>query len=629
MKRAILSLFVLLVCSAFAADDSPRMLLHLLGYLGSDYAGAVQGGKVLNQGEYGEQVEFSRTALEVAGRIEALKSRPEVVDQLRKLQQLVAEKADAALVAATAQTAQQSVIQATGLVVAPTSWPDRRHGQAIFEKQCAQCHGITGHGDGPASGNQNPPPFDFHSEKADGISPFQAFNAIRLGVPGTTMVAFSHLSDADTWDLAFYVLSLRHEAESPNPRLPELAKQASFTLEQVATQSDETLRKLLPGNPEDKAQVMAAVRLQGASPQSASSLPKAVAELKQAVSQAQEGKWDLASASAVRAYLEGVEPVEAELRSRDGSFTVELEQKMSEVRGAIQRRIPVEALQAKVDTALAALAQAQTLLSQRDSSPYFTFSIAAGIVLREAFEAVLILITLLGIIRSVGAHSALVAVHIGWISAVGVGLLAWFFSGWLIAISGAQREMLEAVTSLIAVTVLLYFGFWLHQRSEIGKWRAFIDEKVKSALDNKQLFGLAAISFMAVFREAFETVIFLRALLIEAGPAQQMAVGLGVLSAFLVVLVLAALLLRFSVRVPLRQLFAVSSFVMVLLSLILVGKAAHSFQETGILPVTSLPLSLHIDLIGLYPTYETILPQLAVVTGAALYWLYQRRLAVK
>jgi high-affinity iron transporter len=384
------------------------------------------------------------------------------------------------------------------------------------------------------------------------------------------------------------------------------------------------------GSREERERAVAAVRLHGGETAgSSSTLGLAIEELKKTLALAQEGQWPEAQAAAVKAYLDGVEPAEAELRSRDAGFTASLEQSMAEVRGVLQRRAPIADVESKIASADGALRRAEGVLAQGIASPAFTFSVAAGIFLREAFEAVLILITLLGVIRSMGTRSALLAVHAGWMIAVLFGLVTWFFSGWLIAISGAQREMLEAVTSLLAVTVLLYFGFWLHQKSEFGKWHAFIKDKVNSAVEGKKLWALGMISFMAVFREAFETVIFLRALLIEAGPQQQMAMAAGVILSFILVLALAAALVRFSVKIPLRQLFALSSLVMVVLALILVGKAAHSFQETGLLTVTTLPVSLHVDLIGVYPTYETLVPQLAVIAVAFGYWLYSRRFALK
>jgi len=94
----------------------------------------------------------------------------------------------------------------------------------------------------------------------------------------------------------------------------------------------------------------------------------------------------------------------------------------------------------------------------------------------------------------------------------------------------------------------------------------------------------------------------------------------GVLASFVVVVFTAAALVRYSVKIPIRQLFGISSLVMVLLSLILIGKAVHSFQETGLLSITTLPFRLRIDLLGIYPTWETLIPQLVLIVVSVLFW---------
>jgi high-affinity iron transporter len=175
------------------------------------------------------------------------------------------------------------------------------------------------------------------------------------------------------------------------------------------------------------------------------------------------------------------------------------------------------------------------------------------------------------------------------------------------------------------VVVLLYMGFWLHRKTEIGRWRAFIGGMVKDAVDEKRLIALAGISFMAVFREAFETVLFLRALQLESGGTQTGAMVGGVLVSFVIVMILAALLLKFSAKIPIRQLFDISSWVMIFLSFILVGKAIHSFQETSWCSMTQFPWNLRSDLVGIYPTYETLLPQILIVIIGLGFWCFGRR----
>jgi high-affinity iron transporter len=149
--------------------------------------------------------------------------------------------------------------------------------------------------------------------------------------------------------------------------------------------------------------------------------------------------------------------------------------------------------------------------------------------------------------------------------------------------------------------------------------------KVKNFLHGKNLVGLAAISFFAVFREAFETVLFLRAIWFEGGEATRTALTMGVLTSLALVIALSWVALVFSKRLPLRQLFTVSSVMMLFLATILAGKGFHSIQETGWLGVTSVPYSIRFELAGVYPTAQTLVAQVVVALLVIFLWIYGRK----
>lgn len=608
-----------------SVEKSPRLLRHLLDYIALDYSGAVEKGKIVSKPEYAEQIEFANTAMETAAAVPALKDHVEIGNELAALKMLMVQLASPEEVALKARSIGNQVILLTKMEVAPVRWPDLHQGKKIYEKNCSACHGQTGHGDGPAGGSLDPKPTDFHSEKVDGLPPFQMFNTIRLGVNGTAMAAFSGLSDQEVWDVAFFALSLRH-GNGVHTK-PSSVGELAWTLKEVSIKSDVELRASVAGSEVEKRTAVSKLRLHTESKDAEQNfILKAIEQLELAKTAYREGSFAEAKNLAVLAYLDNVEPIEAKLRARDIDLTHELENKMGFVRGAIDSHANVADFEKRVGEANTFLRRAGEVLQRQESSPWFTFSVAAGIVLREAFEASLILITLLGVIRSVGAPRAALFVHIGWVSAVFVGGVAWFFSGWVVQMSGAKREVLEGTISFLAVSVLLYFGFWLHRKTEIGKWRTFIQEMVSAAVDKKNLFALGMIAFMGVFREAFETVLFLRALLIESGPEQQWAMAGGVFSSFLLVVILSAMIVKYSARIPVRQLFTISSVVLVTLSVVLIGKAVHSFQETGLIGVTPFPLHFRSDLFGFYPTYETFIPQLILLVGIPLLWVFSRSL---
>jgi len=567
MKKIVLGMFLVsLVCYGSSSSENSRYLIHLLNYIGHDYAGAVQNGTVISPSEYEEQKEFSNTVIEIVNREEGLKSSENIQKGILKLKQLVSEKRDFESVSQTAQSVQNEVFKISGLQQLPKERPDINHGKQLYSKQCAQCHGATGEGNGPSSGNMDPKPANFLDAKNDSKSPFQFFNAIRLGVPGTSMAAFSSLTDSETWDLAYYVDSLR------------------------------------------------------ATPKEAAPLKVAQQNLESSLSAYKAENFELAKTKAIAAYLDGVEPIEPKLRLNDPNFTIKLEESLAAYRKKIDRRVPIDDLETSFREIKKLFSEAEAVLVAKPSSFWMTFSVAAGIFLREALEAALLLITLLGVVKTLGNPRARYFIHGGWISAFCVGLVSWFFSGWVVKISGLRRELLEGSISLLAVGVLLYFGFWLHRKTEIGKWKSFINDLVKNALDNKKLVGLAVVAFMGVFREAFETVLFLRALLIEC-PGQDWALGFGVLIAFIFVLVASALAVKYSARLPLKQLFSFSSAMMVFLAFVLIGKSVHAFQEAGLVSSTPIEGMLRIDLLGLFPTAENLIPQAALILVTVFLWM--------
>jgi high-affinity iron transporter len=617
--------FAFLVSTTHAAEQpsekSPRVMVHLLDYVALDYGGAVQKGKVIEEFEYKEQLEFADTLLKMNSEIPET-MHAGVAEDLSELKKLIQAKAAASVIEKKSKDIKWKIIGVSGLQLAPKVWPDLNRGQKSYAQNCASCHGVEGRGDGPSGVSLEPKPANFHDAKMAHISPFQAFNAIRLGVPGTSMAAWPDFSENEVWDLAFYVVSLRHRGKD-SKLLASAGTTPPVSLQQASTLSDEDLKASLDHATADS--VVSAVRLRtGGGDDISTFLDQARELLTESNGDYEKSIYDSAQKKALLAYLNGIEPVEPRLRATDPALLAEIEARMMGVRSAIDTRKPGPEVTEKVHSALDTINRVETAL-RVDTSPAMTYTVAFGVVLREAFEAILLLITLLGVIRSVGSRKAAFFVHMGWIAAVAAGVVAWMFSGWVVTMSGASRELLEGITSAVAVVVVLYMGFWLHRKTEIGRWRAFLNEMVQTVIDGKSLFLLAGISFMAVFREAFETVLFLRAVMLESGGAHQAAMIAGVLTALVVVIALAVALLRFSARIPIRQLFDISSLIMVALSFILMGKALHSFQEAGWVPVTEFPLALRVDLMGVYPTYETMVPQVIILLLSLTFWFAGRK----
>src|SRR5690606_30037604 len=162
---------------------------------------------------------------------------------------------------------------------------------------------------------------------------------------------------------------------------------------------------------------------------------------------------------------------------------------------------------------------------------WFSFLVAASILLREGLEAFLIILAILSVLQAANQDRAARWVHAGWMAAVGVGIAGWILSDMLLQLGAAEREIMEGAIALLAVVVLMYVGLWLHSMTESKKWRAFIEERILHKLGTGSLIGLASIAFFAVFREAFESVLFLSALTLEQGDGHKLAVVGGAVSA--------------------------------------------------------------------------------------------------
>jgi high-affinity iron transporter len=215
----------------------------------------------------------------------------------------------------------------------------------------------------------------------------------------------------------------------------------------------------------------------------------------------------------------------------------------------------------------------------------------------------------------------------GWIAALAAGALTWVAASYLVTVSGASREVTEGVTALLAAGMLLYVGFWMHRHAHAARWKAFIETRVAAALSRRTRWALASVAFLAVYREAFETVLFYQALWIESGPAGRLAVGGGVAVAAIALAALAWAILRIGLRLPIGLFFGAGSLLMAVLAVVLAGKGIAALQHAGALAVGPLDLPA-IPSLGLYPTWQGVLTQLAVallIAGAAGYSRWRER----
>jgi len=617
--------------AASAAAEEPDAfapLLHTLDYLAVDYAGAVKDGKVQDQGEYAEQVQF---ATSVGGMIASLPARPERAALQASAAGLLAairDKRPGDEVAAVATDLRRRIIDLYEVRVAPRQIPDLEPAAADFATHCAVCHGATGHGDGPTAKGLTPPPADLTDGARMGEhSLFGLYNTITVGVKGTAMVGFPALGEARRWALAFYVSTLGVPAA-------ERERGAALWRDGGGRGELRDLRALVMATPKevatrggrDAAAVLAYLASDPAALATGRESPLDLSARLIAESLDAYRRGDVARAQqlAVTGYLEGFELVEGSLTGADSALKSRVEAEMLRYRTMLQSRAPRETVEAQARTILGLLDTARQHLDAARLSPVTTFSSSLVILLREGLEAILVLAALIAMLIKSGRREALRYVHAGWIAALALGGVTWLAASYVVTLSGASREVTEGVTALIAAGMLLYVGFWMHRNAQAARWTAYLRSQVEAALSGRTRWALASIAFLAVYREAFETVLFYQALWIEAGPSGRVAVLGGFATAAVGLVLLGWLILKMGLRLPVGWFFGVGAALMAVLAVVLAGKGIAALQQAGRLPVEPVDLPT-IPSLGVYPTWLGVLTQLAIVVLIVAAVAYSRR----
>jgi S1-C subfamily serine protease/mono/diheme cytochrome c family protein len=235
--RAGAAAAILLVAFARAHAADPQRITFLLEYVGMDYADAVRDGAVVNELEYGEVLRFTRELIAGYGALPRASTR--LVAELRAMERQIVDRAPAPAVWARSRRILPKLARSAGGDASPDEVPNLGNGERLFASDCALCHGPTGAGDGWASADMEPPPTAFRGEYLDRLSPRQVYNALSLGVDGTAMPSFGGAYDeAQRWDVAFYVMTLRVDFEptrpppgTPAPSLGEIAASSNVELQ--------------------------------------------------------------------------------------------------------------------------------------------------------------------------------------------------------------------------------------------------------------------------------------------------------------------------------------------------------------------------------------------------------------
>ena len=256
-------------------------------------------------------------------------------------------------------------------------------------------------------------------------------------------------------------------------------------------------------------------------------------------------------------------------------------------------------------------------LSAIDTTASYNAFDAMLILLREGVEALLIVMALVTTLKAAKMRKGLKWVYDGAVA----GVLASAAIALVLQVafpavtSGSNREIIEGGVGIFAVVMMILIGIWLHSKSSVKQWNAFMDRQMKTVTATGSFVSMFALSFLAVFREGAETILFYVGIIPRITTAH-FILGIGL--AIAVLIIIAVAMIKASQAIQPHRIFFILTWLIYALAFKMLGVSIHALQLTNILSshlVNGLPT---IDWAGIYPSWEVLLPQLLFVALIAL-----------
>jgi high-affinity iron transporter len=393
---------------------------------------------------------------------------------------------------------------------------------------------------------------------------------VRAGMPGTPMPPATHLSEAQVHSVVAYLRSL----------------------------------------PVRERTIAGAASPQRDSSSAAAAAAASMTLLDQSLTAARNGRSSEAADRAFDAYL-AFEPIETPARARNPGVVATMEKHFADFKGAIRGNDLASADRAR--DAIEANMPRVVELTRPPGSGSEAFLQSFLIILREGFEAILVIGAVVAFLLKTGHRERLRSIWLGIALALACSALTAIVLRTVLKALPATQEIIEGGTLLVAVAVLFSVSYWLISRVEAAKWQAFIREKVNVALEHGGGRALAFVAFLAVYREGAETALFYQALFNE-GANVALPITLGILLGFIALGIIFTLFYRFGVRIPLRPFFSVTSVLLYYMAFVFMGKGIRELQEGNVVPISVIRGLPTIEALGFYPTWQTVLAQLLLLS---------------
>lgn len=245
------------------------------------------------------------------------------------------------------------------------------------------------------------------------------------------------------------------------------------------------------------------------------------------------------------------------------------------------------------------------------------------IILREGLEALLVVIALLGFLKKSGQEKNKSWIYggvvIGGIVSIALAIVVklLFTAGTF----GNNNFLISGWTGIFAAVMLIYVSYWLHSKSSVSTRNNDIEERSSKSLASGSLFSLGFLAFLAVFREGTEVVLFYIGM---ASSIKLADLFLGIVLGFLILIIIAVLMLKIGLRIPMKPFFIVSSLLIFYLALKFTGMGINGLQLAGLLPATTSDVLPTISALAVYPTWQGVLPQVLLIFIAIVVTLHNK-----
>ncbi|TQR37151.1 FTR1 family iron permease [Lysinibacillus sphaericus] len=325
-----------------------------------------------------------------------------------------------------------------------------------------------------------------------------------------------------------------------------------------------------------------------------------------------------AASDKIREFIKIWPSVEIDISTRNGSLYTKIESDMPIlVSDLLKSNVDAKAIKSKLDTF-----RTEIELIQGDSD--YTLWDAALILLREGLEALLIIMALVSFLEKSGQKTMRKWIYVGafvgiLLSAIAAVLMSTLFQS---ATIDTSRELMEGYIGLLAAAMMIGVGIWLHSKSSVTSWNRYISKQMGNAISSGSVFAMAAISFLSVFREGAETLVF------YAGIAPKMETSqfvLGIVVALILLTIFAFVLLKASGKIPIHKFFAVATVLIYVLAFKIIGVSLHTLQLRDTVSTTIVDGLPVVSFIGFYPTVETMIGQAILLLLVVATIIYKKK----